>query len=133
MVGPSTDTRQPTADTLDAAALETLRGMLADAEPGMMAALLDALFEDAPRLVEQMRSGISEGNAELTQRAAHTLKSDAAQFGALRLADHCRELEYLARSGSLGGAGALLTAVEEAWSEASSALLALRPQPEESA
>ncbi|MDQ3987921.1 MAG: Hpt domain-containing protein [Actinomycetota bacterium] len=46
------------------------------------------------------------------QRAAHTLKSTAASFGAEGLSGLCRELERRARSGDFAGATDLLDAID---------------------
>jgi HPt (histidine-containing phosphotransfer) domain-containing protein len=97
----------PSPAALDPRALATLREMFADTAAGTLPALLDAFFEDGPRLIADMCEGIAAGTPALVQRAAHTLKSDAAQFGATRLSDLCRELEYLARwHARRGGHGA---------------------------
>ena len=52
-----------------------------------------------------MRRALGEQNADSFRRAVHSLKSNAASFGAMTLSDLARDLEALARSGSLDGAG----------------------------
>lgn len=47
------------------------------------------------------------------RRAAHTLKSNGATFGATRFSELCRELEEQARGGDLTAAPALATRIEE--------------------
>jgi HPt (histidine-containing phosphotransfer) domain-containing protein len=51
-----------------------------------------------------MRRALDEQNADAFRRAAHSLKSNAASFGALTLSALARDLEALAKSGSLDGA-----------------------------
>ncbi len=63
--------------------------------------LVGAFFEDAPRLISQMRSALAEKNAEVLRRAAHSMKSNAATFGAMELSALAKELEGLARAGNL--------------------------------
>jgi HPt (histidine-containing phosphotransfer) domain-containing protein len=76
--------------------------------------LIDTFLEDAPKLIAEMKSSLSEGNAETFRRAAHSLKSNAATFGARHLSGLARDLESLGRDGRLSGAGPLLEDVEKA-------------------
>ena len=46
------------------------------------------------------RAGLAGGDVEAVRRAAHSLKSNCANFGALALSAQCRELEMLAKSGA---------------------------------
>ena len=55
-------------------------------------------------LVNAMETGARAGDTEAVRRAAHTLKSNAATFGATALADRCRALESAAKDGDLAGA-----------------------------
>ncbi len=98
--------RRPTpapqsAPPIDLAVLGRLRAMLAKAPAGALANLLEAFFGNAPTLLAEMRRGVEGGAAEDVRRAAHTLKSNAANFGATGLADLCRDLEARARAGTL--------------------------------
>ena len=79
--------------------------------------LLDAYLQDSPQLIEQMRAGLVAGNIDLVRRAAHSLKSNSASFGANRLANVTRELEMIAKSGTLDGAAPKLAAVEAEYAQ----------------
>ena len=46
------------------------------------------------------------------RRAAHTLKSNGATFGATRFSELCRELELQAQAGDLTGASELAGRIE---------------------
>ena len=63
--------------------------------------LVDAFLDDAPALISQMRSALADKNAEVFRRAAHSMKSNAATFGAMELSALARELEALARENNL--------------------------------
>jgi GAF domain-containing protein/CheY-like chemotaxis protein/HPt (histidine-containing phosphotransfer) domain-containing protein len=63
--------------------------------------LIEQFVADSPGLVAAARAGLEIGDAEEVRRAAHTLKSNAATFGAHALADRSRELEEAARRGAL--------------------------------
>lgn len=99
-----------TLDPARVAALDELVG--GDAEA--LRELVDAFLEDAPARSREIREGIAHGDAELVRRAAHTLKGNAATFGALELAETCRALEQLASGGGLDGAEELADRVEAA-------------------
>jgi len=79
--------------------------------------LLDAYLDDSPQLIEQMRAGLVAGDIDLVRRAAHSLKSNSASLGANRLANVTRELEMIAKSGTLDGAAPKLAAVEAEYAQ----------------
>jgi len=97
-------------DTLiDQEAWETMKSMT---EPAFLVELIDVYLDDSPQLIEQIRLGLAAGQVEIVRRAAHSLKSNSASFGANRLANAARELEMIAKGGTLDGAGQKLEAVE---------------------
>jgi CheY-like chemotaxis protein len=100
-----------TAGAVDSAALERLVKITAG-DPGLLPALIDTFLADAPRLAENARRGLQQAQAGEVQRAAHTLKSTAATFGATRLSELSRSLEALASSGTLDGAAGLILRIE---------------------
>jgi HPt (histidine-containing phosphotransfer) domain-containing protein len=51
---------------------------------------------------------VERGDADGLRRAAHTLKSNAATFGAAALAELCQELEAIGEAGTVAGASELL-------------------------
>ncbi|HUL94819.1 MAG TPA: Hpt domain-containing protein [Usitatibacter sp.] len=61
-----------------------------------VAQLARTFLEEAPRMIEQMNAALAAGDAETFRRAAHSLKSNSATFGALGLAKSSRELELSA-------------------------------------
>ncbi|MFJ3812547.1 Hpt domain-containing protein [Streptomyces sp. NPDC090073] len=84
--------------------------------------LMDTFLEDSPRRVEEMQQAMRAMDAELLHRAAHTLQSNARTFGLEQLAEFCRSLETLARTGDLSQAQALIQRVEIAYRAATNAL-----------
>jgi HPt (histidine-containing phosphotransfer) domain-containing protein len=64
------------------------------------------------RLVDSARRGLQQGQAQEVRRAAHTLKSTGAAFGATRFSELSRSLESLAGSGTLDGAAGLIPRIE---------------------
>ena len=61
--------------------------------------LVDQFLKDAPGLLDAARKGLAGGEVDEVRRAAHTLKSNAATFGARDLSDRSRELEDCAKRG----------------------------------
>ena len=67
--------------------------------------VLAVFNEDAPELLRSLQQALADNDAELFRRAAHSLKSNSAAFGALALAELARELEILGKAGRLAGTG----------------------------
>lgn len=63
--------------------------------------LIDAFLDDAPNLVAQMRSALADGDTDSFRRAAHSMKSNAATFGAEELSAMAKELEGFGREKNL--------------------------------
>ena len=114
-----------TPPILDPAALQNLQTMLGG-EFHYLAELIDSFLEDAPRLLAQLDQFIVAQDAEGTRRIAHSLKSNAADFGATRLSGLCRELEMAAKSGVLDGAAVLSAQISAEYGRVEIALGALR-------
>ena len=75
--------------------------------------LVDQFLADTPELVAAARAGIELEDADEVRRAAHTLKSNAATFGATRLAERSRVLEEAARTGSLANGSSQVEELEQ--------------------
>ncbi|MGH2743698.1 MAG: response regulator [Thermoleophilaceae bacterium] len=93
-------------EPLDHATLGRLVSSLGGGEDGReaVAELVDAFLEDAAAQMATLRGAVERGDADEAQRAAHTLKSNGATFGAQPFSEHCRELEALGRRGELEAA-----------------------------
>lgn len=102
--------------------LETTGG-----DRAFLAELIDTYFEDSGTLLPTMRQAVVAGSPEQLRRAAHSLKSNSASFGAQKLTVLCRELEEQGRTGTLGGAGERLAQVEAEYDRVRRALEAARP------
>jgi CheY-like chemotaxis protein/HPt (histidine-containing phosphotransfer) domain-containing protein len=88
--------------------------------------LIDQFLSDAPELVEAARAGVAAGDAGEVRRALHTLTSNAATFGATDLAVSSRQLEEVAKGGSLDGVALRLDAIADQLARVSDALAASR-------
>ena len=73
---------------------QTVFNELKDAAgPEFVAELVGTFLEEAPAMLADLRSARVSGNADLFRRAAHSLKSNSATFGALHMAGLARRLE----------------------------------------
>ncbi len=100
---PGARVETPKAAKLDSKALDRLRATVG---ADFVRQLLGAFLEEAPATLATLEQSLKEGDAPTCARAAHTLKSNSANFGALALSCLCREFEELVRQGNLEGAAA---------------------------
>jgi signal transduction histidine kinase/DNA-binding response OmpR family regulator len=75
--------------------------------------LIEQFVTDSPALVAAARRGLEAGDADEVRRAAHTLKSNAATFGANELADRSSRLEAAAKADGLDDGLAQIEAIDE--------------------
>ncbi|MCD6289803.1 MAG: PAS domain S-box protein [Anaerolineae bacterium] len=92
---------QPEGPAIDAEALEQFRQTMGDE---VLVDLIESYLTEAPKLIAKLKEALTEGDAARVTRAAHTLKSNSALFGATPLADLCKELEFMGRDAALDGA-----------------------------
>ncbi len=115
----------PAAHALDAGALERL-AEAAGGDPEFVGVLLETFADEAPAALAELRAGLDSGDAEAVRRAAHTLKSNAATFGATELAELCAEVESRARDGDLTDGDAGLDRIEGAYAVVKTQLAVIR-------
>jgi CheY-like chemotaxis protein len=113
------------ARVLHPPALERLVETIGD-DRRLLTALIDMFLSDAPRLIEVARRGLEHGQTDEVRRAAHTLKSNGATFGASSLSELSRQLEALARSGIRQGADELIARIDAEYHRVRIALETLR-------
>jgi HPt (histidine-containing phosphotransfer) domain-containing protein len=111
---------------LDPRALERLRAGLGKQADRMLPGLIDKFYLDAERLLGQAREALQQGQAGDLHRAAHSLKSTSATFGAMALSSAARDLEVAAREGRLERAGDQIAQAEAEFTRAKAALEAMR-------
>lgn len=109
-------------DRLDPEALNRLMRTLGSQAPTLLPVLIDNFLSGGGTLLEQAGRALADGRAKDLQRAAHTLKSNGATFGAASLAQKAQLLETAALEHRFGEASRLMAAVQEAFAGASSAL-----------
>ncbi len=63
--------------------------------------VIQEYINSSPILLTSMQKAIAAGDAPTLQRAAHSLKSGSAGFGALAFAAQCKDLEDIGKAGAL--------------------------------
>ncbi|MGZ8636391.1 MAG: GAF domain-containing protein [Actinomycetota bacterium] len=94
-----------------------------------VAELVEQFIADSPALVSAARRALEAGDASEVRRAAHTLKSNAATFGANVLADRSHRLEESAKAEALDDGSEQIDAIAQ---ELDRVHGAVRPQKEPS-
>jgi CheY-like chemotaxis protein/HPt (histidine-containing phosphotransfer) domain-containing protein len=105
----SYDTQQ---DILDPKALTRLVSSLGSQAEQMLPVLKESFYKDVLELFEIGRNAIANNQPEELRRAAHTIKSNSAIFGAMTVSDTARQLEIIARDKHIEGAEEILNKIE---------------------
>jgi HPt (histidine-containing phosphotransfer) domain-containing protein len=94
---------------------EVLRRLLESmgGDEEFIAELIEQFLTDTPGLVEAARTGLETGDVDEVRLAAHTLKSNAATFGAHELAERSRGLEEAAKAGAIPDGADQVEAIAE--------------------
>lgn len=77
--------------SLNRAALDKLRSLAGSEDD--FAELAASFLEEAPQLVSALMASLEAGDLPAMKRSAHSLKSNARDFGADELADVCARIE----------------------------------------
>ncbi len=88
--------------------------------------LIDTYLADSADLLAQISRSLAANDLDGFRRAAHSLKSNSANLGATRLTAQARELEMMARAGSLAGAAPLVACLAGEYRQVSAELERLR-------
>ena len=114
------------ASAVDQAALDRLLATTGG-DTAFLAELIDTFLTDSPVQLEALRVAAQAGVVADLVRPAHSLKTNAANMGALSLSAMCRTLELAARGGTVDDAVAKVAAAEAEFELVRTALRAARP------
>ncbi|MET0404941.1 MAG: Hpt domain-containing protein [Cystobacter sp.] len=113
---------QPPA--MDVRQLEKLSVLQDEDAPHLVAEMAQGYLTRTPARLSRLRELLGAGQATLLANEAHGLATASGMFGMMRVRQHCKALENLARGSGLEGAEALLARVEAAFAEARPLLMA---------
>jgi len=114
-----------TTETIDRTALNQLIESIGG-DKAFLSELIYSFSVDTPRLIESMRKARATNDAETFRRAAHSLKSNSANFGALNLAHLCKTLEEAGKRGELEGVERNIAQIENEFEQVKRALAKVR-------
>ena len=104
------DVARPTA-SVDRDVVGSLASSLGDQGRGSAQKLIGTFLDDAPGRMARLTTAVEANDVESVRREAHTFKTNAATFGAVRLEELCRELEGAAKAGPLDGGSDLIARI----------------------
>jgi len=119
------DSQVTTELAVDRAIFENLRATMG---ADFMGELIDTFFADSPALFGAMRQALAVENADSFRRAAHSLKSNSATFGALSLSTQAKELEQMGKAGTLADAAVKLARAEAEYAKVRRSVEGLRDE-----
>ena len=112
----------PTPPGLDGAAWERLHASLGARAADLLPGIVRSFVHESDGLLASARSASLAERADELHRAVHTLRSTSASFGALDLANLCREAETRAKENETTALGPLLDRIEAELSHVRKAL-----------
>lgn len=116
----------PSECIVDMKVIESLRELGGDDDPGLVTELIALFLADAPKRLVEIESGLATGDTKLLERAAHTLKSSAANVGAAALSKLCREIEERVRNSDLQSLPPLCASTKGSYGAAADVLRSIR-------
>ena len=101
--------------------------------PKLLNQMIRLFLENAPARLEQVRKGLAEGNVRDAERGVHSLKSSAANVGAMKVSRLAAQMEELATAGDLTSVAGHMPTLESEYAAAHErlkAILETSPEPE---
>ena len=76
--------------------------------------VIEIFIDQAPKHIEALRRALAEGDAEVVERTAHSMKGELGYLGIAEVSQQAREIEDLGRKHDLGRASRVFAAFEPA-------------------
>ena len=111
---------------LDMNVVKSLKELGGEDDPNLFRELVELFLTDARANVEKLTEALEQEDPTAMQRVAHTMKSSAANVGAMRMSRLCSEIEKLCRAGSIDGAQDLVVETRREFQEVSSMLATIQ-------
>ena len=115
--------RRPLALVLDTDILDDLQAMLGEE----VDRLVDVFLDDTPRLIKALENAAAGPDYDALRDAAHSLKSSAANLGAMSLSAAAKRVELAAREKSLERPAVAVALIANEFARARQQMLARRP------
>ncbi|WP_238333491.1 hybrid sensor histidine kinase/response regulator [Luteimonas marina] len=115
--------KRPLALVLDTDILDDLQAMLGEE----VDRLIDVFLDDTPRLIKALENAAAGPDYDALRDAAHSLKSSAANLGAMSLSAAAKRVELAAREKSLERPAVAVALIANEFARARQQMLARRP------
>jgi CheY-like chemotaxis protein len=83
---------------IDKEAIRRLMDIGKQTDPGFLSQVLDMFMAQAPKCIEDIRSGREKGDYNQMWQAAHKLKGTSLNIGAKKMAESCKHIENKGRN-----------------------------------
>jgi HPt (histidine-containing phosphotransfer) domain-containing protein len=107
---------------INPAVLKTLRALQREGRPDILSTLITLFLDNARVLLKDLERAARDGDIASLRQASHALGSASGNIGASLLAARCKELENLARAGSVLKPEAEAASIEAEFRRAEAAL-----------
>ncbi len=88
---------------LDPQVLDSLRQLAGAKASTLINTIIGQYFEDSPEKLQAIATAAAEKDADALRKAAHSLRSSSANLGAITVAELCKTVENIARTGTTEG------------------------------
>ena len=88
---------------LDPQVLNSLREFAGAKAQTIISQIIEQYLEDSPEKLQAIEAAATEQDAKALRKAAHSLRSSSANLGAINVAELCKTVENIARSGTTEG------------------------------
>jgi two-component system sensor histidine kinase/response regulator len=109
---------------LDQSTLNNIRALQKKGSTDLLGRIIGVYLGSSPNILKALQEAVAVGDVESMYRAAHNLKSSSATLGALTLAERCKQLEAMGRTGDTENAGEVLAQIEAEYKAVQEALKA---------
>lgn len=107
-----------TSEILDHSVVEALFELGGEDDPELLSDLVELFRTDASQRIAAMQKAVGETDWSTVEGMAHSLKSTAANLGAMAMSDLCRETEFAAREGRNRDAASFTQQIPGAYQQA---------------
>ena len=114
-------------DLIDDAALKSLLTLIGD-DPDDLDELIDDYLDAAPELAKAILSAVESQDIDAMRIAAHTLKSNARDLGAMKVSERASAIENACKNNDVAAATAAASEIETMVFAANEALSRLKAE-----
>ncbi len=110
------------SEVLNPEVLNALRELAGAKAPLLISNIVGQYFEDSPQKLQVIATAKDEQDADALRKAAHSLRSASANLGAITVAELCKTIENIARTGTTVGTSELIEQLQTDYAKVEIAL-----------